>query len=504
MTGSKDVAPARRGGGAPGWRRRVRRVGGWVLGVGFVLVAVMSGLHLWIGARASLTPPKVKVPSAELRRRSGTLGFGESFVVRRGALREVHLRGSPEEIGYAHARLLRDEMVKNEGVLYGALERYVPTRLLRALLLDVAQWQYSTVDLGMDSGRKLEIAAQALGFQPDPYRSWFDTYQRFVYLSALYDISLSFEYSPLIGCTTFSLLGDKTKDGHVLLARAFDFEVSDIFDSEKAVFFVEETGMIPFASVAWPGLVGVVSGMNVDGLAVVVHGGRAGEPARHGEPVVHALRRALGTCRNTAEAVAALAAGEPMVSHIVIVTDALGDTRVLERVPGRLQHDYRLPGAAVVTNHFIGPSADDPKNQRVRRATSTLARAASGSRALKELEGKADAADAVRLLRDRRSGSGAPLELGDRAAIDALIATHGVVMDATDRVLWVSEGPHLLGRFVAFNLPRHFTSGADAPVAFDEALDTVPADPLLTSGAYARWKTTQVPSRFAPERSSTQ
>ena len=41
----------------------------------------------------------------------------------------------------------------------------------------------------------------------------FATFQRFVYLNALYDISLSFEGSPLIGCTTFTFDHEATVDG---------------------------------------------------------------------------------------------------------------------------------------------------------------------------------------------------------------------------------------------------------------------------------------------------
>ena len=58
----------------------------------------------------------------------------------------------------------------------------------------------------------------------------------------------------------------------------------------------------------------------------------------------------------------------------------------------------------------------------------------------------------VALLRDRKGLGDAVLALGDRSAINALIATHGVVMDTKQRVLWVGESPHLLGRFVAFDL----------------------------------------------------
>src|SRR5690606_1995562 len=136
------------------------------------------------------------------------------------------------------------------------------------------------------------------------------------------------------------------------------------------------TGKLPFASVAWPGLVGVVTGMNAEGVALVVHGGRAGEPRAEGEPVVHALRRVLQSAKTTDEAVRALGERGAMVSHIVIATDAAGKSAAIERVPGEPPHVRWLPERAAVSNHFEGPAAGDPKNQRVRERTSTLDRRA--------------------------------------------------------------------------------------------------------------------------------
>ena len=451
-----------------------------------VLLLIPPASHLGIRWTARLTPPAINLPSAEVTTPApGVRRFERSYAFTRGKLLVVRLEGSPEQIGFAHARMMYREMVENEGIMLRRFDEQVPSRLARLLLLDLAQLRYRNVDRDMSPERLREIAAGARGFQPDPYRDVFDTYQRFVYLNALYDIALSFEHSPLIGCTTFTLRGDAVNGGHTLLARAFDFEVDEVFDRQKAVFLVREDGKIPFASVAWPGLVGVVSGMNAEGLAVVVHGARGGEAKNTGEPVVHALRRVLGKAKTLDEAVAMLGERDPMVSHIVIATDRSGRSATIERVPGAPLHFYRHDKRAVTTNHFEGPASDDPKNSAVRAKTSTLARHQRGTQLLARLPRHATVADAVALLRDRRGVNDAPIELGDRRAIDALIATHGVVMDTTARTLWVSESPHLLGRFVAFELPRLLAPDFD-PLKDDLPLYTIPEDALLTSGEYDR------------------
>src|SRR5699024_4432068 len=138
-------------------------------------------------------------------------------------------------------------------------EKYVPIAPARWLIMDLSRFQFRHVDEGMPDARRREIAAQADAFSPDPFTGLLPTYHRFVFLQSLYDIALSFEHSPLIGCTSFALTDGAAADGHVILARNFDFEAGPIFDEGKALFLIREAGKIPYASVSWPGLVGVVS-----------------------------------------------------------------------------------------------------------------------------------------------------------------------------------------------------------------------------------------------------
>ena len=455
------------------------------------LLVSVPGAHFAINARARVSPPPIAEPHGEASRPAPTLRrFGDSYAFSRGKLLEVGLRGTPQQIGFQHSRLLYPEMVANEGILLGRFQEQVPSHLARRVLLDLAELRYAHVDRGMSLARREEIAAGARGFQPDPYSSLFPTYQRFVYLNALYDMALSFEHSPLIGCTTITFDGEALEGGGGILARAFDFEVDAVFDRHKAVFLVREDGKIPFASVAWPGLVGVVSGMNESGVAVVVHGARGGSPAAEGEPVVHALRRVLSTAHDTAEALRALAEQPAMVSHIVILSDEQGRAAVVERVPARPNFVRFLPSKAATTNHLEGPGAEDKKNLAVRAKTSTLPRRSRADELLARLPARLSTReavdDAIQLLRDRKGLGDQDLPLGDRSAINALIATHGVVMDTKQRVLWVSESPHLLGRFVAFDLKRVFAPDYD-PAQVTE-FPASGEDPLLTSGDYARFR----------------
>ncbi|HET9930595.1 MAG TPA: C45 family peptidase [Polyangiaceae bacterium] len=447
-------------------------------GVATLLVLLLMCGHFAVRRVGRMPAPNIELTRSQpTRDASGVRRLGKAFALDQHGVLEVHLEGSPREIGWAHARLLYPEMVENEGVLLTNFEKAVPSWPLRLLLLDLAQLRYRDLSRGLTPERRNEIAAGALGFQPDPYSGVFPTYQRFVYLNALYDIALSFEHSPLIGCTSFVFSGARAEHGGSLFGRNFDFEVDPIFDRKKAVFFVRETGKVPFASVAWPGLVGVVSGMNLEGVALVVHGGRAGTPLAEGDPVVHTMRAVLSHARTSEEALSVLAQHPPLVSHIVVLTDAYGRGFRVERVPGARDFAAPLGDAAAVTNHLEGPSRLDPKNQSVREHTSTVPRKARADELVALAPPVVDSAFVVGALRDRKAYGGRPLAPGDRNAIDAHIATHAVVMDTAKRVLWVSTGPHLAGRFVAFDLTRRLGEGYLPEPNAD--LPQIPADPSL-------------------------
>jgi len=466
-----------------GAARRTRRRR--VLVVLAILMVIPVLAHIVILLSTSIEPPAIAAVTGEPTTQGDVRFFEASYARKRGGILEVRLVGTPEEIGYRHARLLYPEMVANEGALLEQFRHFVPVPPLRWLIMDLSRVEFRHVDLGMPEARRREIAAQARGFSPDPFDGMLPTFHRFIFLQSLYDIALSFEHSPLIGCTSFALGDGAFEDGHVVLARNFDFEAGSIFDVGKAVFLVREAGAIPYASVAWPGLAGALTGMNAEGLSLVVHGGRARTPKNVGEPVVHTTRDVLAHARTTAEAIEIVRNRAPMVSHLLMLADASGNVAIVERAPGEPIHVRQGRGKVPLTNHFEGPLASDPANRRVEATTSTKPRRMRLDELLEKLPAGSNVEGAVAILRDKKTVGGDDLPMGHRRAIDAVIATHGVVMDVTARVLWVSEGPHLLGRFVRFDLARLLDPTYEPA---DEPLVTLPEDPLVRSPKYDAWK----------------
>lgn len=448
-----------------------------------VLVATPLALHGYVGVATRLEPPVIVKPQLAVSEAEGVRRAGRGWTVQRG-VRLVHLAGTPEEIGGAHVTLLRDAMTEGETIMWDGFRGVVPNVVARTLLLDLGRYRYRHVEQGIPEPRRREIAAQANAFQPDPFTDHMPTYTRMIFLHALYDIAIGFEHSPLLGCTGFGLGPKATADGHALFARAFDFEAAEVFDRDKSVTVFRENGKIPFLNVAWPGLSGVLTGMNAEGVAVAVNGGRAKDPSATGIPVPLSLRAVLDTAHDTGEAIEILKKQDVMISHIVLVGDAKGRYAVVERAPAEAAfvREADAEGKIAVTNHFDGPLGKDPKDAHVRATTSSIARRTRAEGIVKAVApASATPKSAIAMLRDHDCSEGS-CPLGDRRSIDALIATHGVVFDLTARHAWVSEGPHLSGRFVKIDLSAIVQT--EAGVVPPAELEEIGADEIMSDGRY--------------------
>ncbi len=465
-----------------------RRAQRWVRVLALVAVGLAVGALVFDRA-TRIVPPDVPPPRVEsLRFVDGLTSVDASSLERRGALWVTHVSGEPVQLGYRYGRLVAPLMVAGDLRMLDLFATFVPSAALRTVLTAVVRARYHDVDRGFPAARRAEIYGEAVAYG-DRGPAFLSPYHRLVYLHALYDIALAFERSPLLGCTAFVASGEATRagatPGHTIVGRNFDLDVDPWFDVEKAVQIVEPAGRLAFASIAWPGMTGVVTGMNAAGIWVSVNGARAGTPDNSGVPVVFTARRILEEAHTLDEAIAIATRDPPMASHMLLLADgASGESAVVERAAGLAPAVRRARSITIIANHYATPTfAADPKDAFVRQHTSTLAREARMRELVARDDGRIDPVTAIAILRDRSAAGDAPLPLGNRNAIDALIATHSVVADLTAGVLWVSEGPHTLGAYRRIDLRARLTRGAGPT---DEARGDTAADALLADGGFER------------------
>lgn len=187
------------------------------------------------------------------------------------------LRGTPQQIGDAHGKLLRDEaMACVDSVLYafGTVETVRRGRWFRHEL----EAAYARLSPHIPERHKIETRALASSLELDE------------------DLMESLNVFPeLFHCSGFAIFGSATVDGKMYHGRVLDYMTAIGLQDAATTFIVEAEGQIPFANVGYAGFVGSVSGMNAKAISLGEMGGR-GEGNWDGVPMATLMRRALEEC----------------------------------------------------------------------------------------------------------------------------------------------------------------------------------------------------------------
>ena len=388
----------------------------------------------------------------------------------------LYVEGDAFTLGYCNSRLAGEVMARQEQALHDALDRLVPLPAVQHALVRALMLSQRDLPAHFTASERREVFGVASGYA-DRFRHKGPTYPRLLSYHAIHDISQSLIDNPLLACTAFAASGPATTSGQTLLARNFDFEGGPVFDEDKIVLFYRPRHGVPFVSVVWAGMVGAVSGMNAEGIAIALNAAGSDDRAISGTPTTLLVRQVLQHARSLDDAIALLSAREVFVTDIFTLADGRsGEVAVVERTPGRVR--VRRDAAVVrATNHLLDDAfAGDAENERRRLEGTTGSRLQRLDALLAGLRGGLDARSAVGVLRDRRVGAGERVGLGHRGTIDALIAAHSVVFEPASGRMWVSTPPHTLGEYVAYDVDAVLAGGGLAD------LGAIPADPLLASG----------------------
>jgi hypothetical protein len=462
------------------WVRRLALTGG------VALFCALFGYLIFLRV-TRIEPPRIDpavraAAELPLEVRGPRAYVGESWLGRDRGIWEAHLTGEPYALGWAQGRLGNRLFLEAEDYMFGEMARYVPSKIALWLIRAGVRMQYRHVGDLLPPERAEEIAGMARGVD-DLHGDFLPIYHRLVFYHALHDITQGLEHSPLLGCTAFAAGGPASTNGHLIIGRNFDFEGPEIFDREKAILFFKPKGKIPFASVAWLGMSGVITGLNAEGIYVSINAARSDDKASgEGVPVEILVREIMEQARSIDDVVALVKKTPVMVPDFYLVGDGkTGESAVIERTPRRLEvrRSNRADGTMLLANHALSPSfAADAENDRLKRYLTSGARFRRIEELVKHWRGQIDPKKALEILRDKKGAGGVELGLGNRNALDAIIATHSVVVDATALTIWVSSGPHLTGRYVGFDLRKEL-GGQAQPNPPD-----LPPDPIVDTDEF--------------------
>jgi hypothetical protein len=468
-------------------RKRLRRalaITGWIAAAFSTLwlVLVLLMWH-WVAKPPALAPEAATFKPV-VEQRGDRLYAGKSWYGTREGLPVLYLTGTAYEMGYANGLLTQKLIHRQEDSVLALLNKVAPQRWLQFAIKAVVLFKNRNLPDHVTPEQQWEVLGLSRGC-PDKHPDIGPYYHRLLNYHGAQDISYMMMNSPLLrrGCTAFGAWGEATRDGHLLMGRNFDWEADPVFEKDRVLVYCEPKDGIAFVSLAWAGMIGSVSGMNRAGVSITVNGAPSHLPNSIATPTCLIAREVLQHARDLDEALKILERRKVFVSSLFLLGSRKdGAFIVVEKTPERMfvRREKTQP-FIVCANHYQTPELDGSElNKQFKRIDTSVSR----YERMKELLGhKAlTPADAAMMLRDRELPNGQFAGNGHRGSLNPLIATHAVVMDVTEGILWAATPPHQLGRFVAFS-----TQSVETVLANQ----TIPEDELLTNGGYARYLAAQ-------------
>ncbi len=426
-------------------------------------------------------PTDTAIMSLKPESREGKVWLGKSWSGRRDGLLVVHLKGSPFEMGYADGVLMQQQMHTLEDEFLKMIQGYVPQHWVMEVLKNYVIYRNRHLSEYVPLPYRQEIYGTALGCT-DMHPEEGSYYNRLLNYHAAHDVSYMMIDNPLVsraGCTSFGAWGSATENGHLLTGRNFDWEAAEVFSRDRVVMMCEPDDGIPFISLSWAGMAGVVSGMNRAGVSVTINGAPSSLPRETATPAGMVAREVMQRAHNLTEALDILRSTKVFVSTLWLV-GSRADRKfiVVEKSPETTQVREPEGDFIVCANHFQTEALkNEPRSKSYVEESTSVSRSKRMTELMQQAGGRLNASRAADLLRDRNLPGGAFAGNGHRATLNAFIATHAAVMDLTEGIFWAASPPNQLGKFVAFDVQD-----------FDRELPTrtLPPDATLASGAFEK------------------
>lgn len=484
---------------------KFRRLLKWL---GFLALAMVVGLGMvsWaIDWFCISKPPTLQarppILDAPLVNREAVASVGGAWISKKDGIIRMYLSGDPFTLGYTNARLTQQYMTEQEASLLTTVAQMIPSPTAVWLLKKYVCWRNRNLPDYITADYQMEICGLSQGYL-DSFPEIGPIYHRLLNYHAAHDISHAIMDNPIshavagnrsTGCTSFAAWGQATGNGHLIVGRNFDFSAGKCFDADKIVVRVKPSKGLEYLSVAWGGMVGVVSGMNEAGISVTINAAQSADKRQIGTPVSLVMREVLQHAETLDQAIAIIRESKVFVSDSYLVASRKASQAVVvEKTPGRCAVRKAEGDTIICSNHFLTDDLkDDQNNLKYMAEGTSVQRYHRMEELVKKHRGNLYPEQAAAILRDRELPGGKEGGYGNAAAINSVIATHSVIMDLTDGIIWVSRYPHQLGPYVPFRLGDR-ENPSDPPV--------IPPDLMLTNGSYERFEESQKLLASAQER----
>jgi predicted choloylglycine hydrolase len=420
-----------------------------------------------------------------------TFCTGNNFLLKnKQNLWELYVEGDPLERGLAIGSLTDSLLKKQEYVFFDRVNDLIPSNFKRSIMMHFLNWYNRKLYLNVDNEYQTEIYGLSQ-YAPKNLGYIAPSFLRDMYLHGAHDIGHAVQDLALVGCTSFAVWGNKTEDGSLILGRNFDFYAGDAFAKDKIVAFVNPKEGYPFMMLTWPGMIGVCSGMNAEGLTLTINAGKSKIPLSAKTPISIVTREILQYARTIDEAIGIAKKKKVFVSESIMVGSANDNKAVLiEIAPDNLGvFEVSNGNQLVCSNHFQSDALKENERNRDQIKNSHSQYRFDRMTQLLDEKPKITPQIAVDILRNKEGMSNLPLGYGNDKALNHLLAHHGIVFQPSKRLVWVSSSPYQLGEFVCYDLNTIFGNrkGNGSIVSLEDEKKNIAKDPFLQTVAYKNY-----------------
>lgn len=306
-------------------------------------------------------------------------------------------------------------------------------------------------------------------------------YERQLNYHAAHDLGHAMQDYMLVGCSSFATWGSQSADSTLLIGRNFDFYVGDAFAENKLVTFCHPDKGHNFVSIGWPGMIGVLSGMNEAGLTVTINAAKSAMPTSSATPISILTREILQYASNIEEAFAIAQKRKTFVSESILIGSAKdGRAAIIEKSPEKtVLFSGKEKDRIICTNHYQSEEfSKDERNMENIRTSDSPYRFARLEELLDENQ-PMNPVKAASVLRNRKGLQNADLGLANEMAINQFIAHHSVIFQPEKLLIWVSTSPWQSGQYVAYDLKKIFHSAIPTSAEIHIPELTIPADSFM-------------------------
>lgn len=222
---------------------------------------------------------------------------GDSYLEINQEQQVLHLKGSSYEMGYAHGKLLKEQIQRN-------ITTYIDQKR-EGFEGRATEFQQNLPTLIAHTPKHLLEEMQGLAAGAE------------VPFAKILVLNL---FPEMFHCSGIAAFGDATKDGKLVHARVLDYAIGKGLQTTAVLIAAEPNEKIPFVNVSYAGFVGSVTGMNLEQIAVGELGGK-GYGSWDGMPMAFLIRTILENANSLEAAKEILSQAPRTCEYYYVISD---------------------------------------------------------------------------------------------------------------------------------------------------------------------------------------